>query len=56
MAVTPNSLAGFAGYTTSVAISYPIMAVFATSAVCGTFAGSALHRYLPEKTLTSSQA
>ena len=50
-AVTANSLAGFAGYATTVAISYPIMAVFATSAVFGTFAGSALHRYLPEKTV-----
>ena len=27
------------------------MTVFATSAVAGTFAGSALHRYLPEKTI-----
>ena len=50
-AVTANSLAGFAGYVTTVAINYPIMAVFATSAVFGTFAGSALHRYLPEKTV-----
>ena len=51
VAVTANSLAGFAGYVTTVAINYPIMAVFATSAVFGTFAGSALHRYLPEKTV-----
>lgn len=51
VAVTANSLAGFAGYATTVAINYPIMAVFATSAVFGTFAGSALHRYLPEKTV-----
>ena len=51
VAVTANSLAGFAGYASTVAISYPIMTVFATSAVVGTFAGSALHRYLPEKTV-----
>ncbi|MHB8255266.1 MAG: sulfite exporter TauE/SafE family protein [Acidiferrobacter sp.] len=46
VAVAANSYSGFAGYAGAVAISYPMMGVFAASAIAGTFAGSALHNRL----------
>ena len=46
VAVAANSYAGFAGYADTVVISYPIMGLFAATAVVGTFAGSALHSRL----------
>ena len=51
VAVAVNSYAGFAGYAGTVAVSYPIMGVFAATAVAGTFAGSALHSRLSVETI-----
>ncbi len=46
VAVAANSLSGFAGYAGTAVVSYPIMALFAGTAIAGTFAGSALHKHL----------
>lgn len=51
VAVAVNSYAGFIGYAGTVAVSYPLMGVFAATAVAGTFAGSALHSRLSVETI-----
>ena len=51
VAVAVNSYAGFMGYAGTVAVSYPLMGVFAATAVAGTFVGSALHSRLSVETM-----
>jgi uncharacterized membrane protein YfcA len=56
LVISMNSLAGFAGYLGEVSFKWELMALFAVLAVAGSFAGTYLVKFVPQRMLNRSFA
>jgi hypothetical protein len=56
LVISMNSFAGFAGYLGEVSFKWELMALFAVLAVAGSFAGTYLVTFVPQRALKRSFA